>query len=167
MGYDVKMFVGRRCSDISSLMGCFGAYDHNVYESEGKKKFFFYYPDGNTKKKVPKGTLMSRQAYLSEIAKLELCCIGNGYLSKVVQENMVTFDKGDTQLYDMDGNRSIGEDHYGSYRRFVKIDTVIDALEHECANEKNKYRRFIVALNLLKSIKDNFESDVGCLFYGH
>jgi hypothetical protein len=59
----------------------------------------------------------------------------------------------------------IGLDFYGSYRQFVPIDSVIADLEK---GVRDGYRRFVIALTLLKSVCKQFKGEnIGCLFFGH
>jgi hypothetical protein len=99
---------------------------------------------------------------------MDLCKVGHcfgGTCSFAESDGSYAFDP-------FDGNALIGLDDYGNYRKFVPIQEVIDTLQKEIkeANERGEhpYRRFIIALDLLKSLQENFShEELGCLFYGH
>jgi hypothetical protein len=51
------------------------------------------------------------------------------------------------------------------------IKTIDTEITQALDKSEEPYRRFVIALNLLKSIREHFHdyelSQVGCLFYGH
>jgi hypothetical protein len=74
-----------------------------------------------------------------------------------------------------DGNKILGLDGYGDYRKFIPLQEVIDIFNTHIKEAKDKgqvpYRRFVAALALLKGIKSSFKNsdthEIECLFYGH
>jgi len=59
------------------------------------------------------------------------------------------------------------KDNYDDFFGVISIDDMIEALEKDIASEKVPYRRFVIALDMLQSVKKNFQEKVKILTYGH
>ena len=168
MGYELKMYVvnmmqWRSAGKITNI-------DNNVYsvysEETNPKKMYYFLSDGNTKVSLPddyKGTILSENICLT-IGMIDLSC------TDLVDTGICTFEKSDgaAMFNPCNGNEFIGIDPYGDYRSFVPIDTVIKELKEKTADKDYKYRRYTIALAMLKEVKKTFKgSKVGCLFVGH
>lgn len=116
-------------------------------------------------------------AYFSVVAMLDLCKPGHkseiGALSERGQddENIVKRLQGESPfvyLYGLDGNTKFTEDCYGKKFSALPIDEVIEALEHDEAQEK--YWRFAGCISMLKGLKRAWKKRGKALkvvLYGH
>lgn len=179
MGYETTMLVVEKSSSMTHAMAQINELQvndkderivstaHQCYKNGDN---YIYYPDHNTKTPVPLGAIIKEGPYCNVIATLDLSKAGTF-------PGICKFEESDgNYAYDpFDGNKILGLDGYGSYRKFVPLQEVIDLLNSYIKNAKDKgekpYRRFTIALTLLKSIKSSFKNsdthEIGCLFYGH
>lgn len=105
------------------------------------------------------------------IATVDLCKIGDGPMSTLNAKDQ-NRDKGKSYFYADDGNTHITKDLYDAPLRVRSPREVIQALEGEkrISEERGEtfYRRFDVALAMLKRIEETFIHEaVGVLFFGH
>lgn len=173
MGYELKMFVVEKRDLVPDVLVCVGDEVYNLYFEgiDGEYKYC-YYSDNDTKtyfNEKPKIVVSSR--YSSLIAVFDFCKAPG-----LKHTGICKFEESDglgCSIYDpMDGNKYIGLDRYGSYRKFVPIEVVIqdlkEVIEEEIKKGYEPYRRYLVGLDLLNSIRQNFRGDgIGCLFYGY
>lgn len=164
MGYELKMYVVEKSKHCKEIIGLIDGKVYNIFTDINKKdeEELFYYPDHDTKTIVPKGSVLKYDgSYLHIIGMIELSKCGMLDINSVC-----SFENSDgNYMYSDNGNDLIGLDLYGSYRRFIPIEEVIDALKE--SNKKESYRRFDIALAMLKSVKKTFSDNIGCVFFGH
>ena len=68
-------------------------------------------------------------------------------------------------FYADDGNTEITVDRYGKRLKAIPFDIVLKALETDQGNDS--YRRFKVAVDLLRSIKEHAGEQLSVVLYGH
>ena len=168
MGYELKMYVVYKTS--GSSRGKLININNGVYsvysEETNPKNMYYYLSDGNTKVSIDKdykGPIIPEISCLT-IGMLDLCS------TDLNNTGICEFKDSDgcTMFNPCNGNEFIGIDPYGYYRSFVPIDNVIKELKEKTADKTNSYRRYDIALAMLKAIKKTFKgSEVGCLFFGH
>lgn len=168
MGYETRMYVVARSQVAMKREIAFVDNRMVAVFRDKKDKAVYYERDGETKRDLPEDTQTVSAVWGDLIAMFDLSKCGLGPVGRVIDYSVVDLEKTDTYVYEpTDGNELIGEDRYGSFRRFVPIEEVIKALEEEVKDEE-PYRRFVSALALLRSIKQEFTHEVlGCLFYGY
>lgn len=158
MGYEIKLIVGKR------------GYSMKEVERDLTKP----YEDGSgfEYKKDEKGNYIytgRNEIYFQIMGIVELCKIGDGPLSKVVSKSHKLgneFSKVDFVLfYGFDGDEQFSEDKYGDYSWPVPVKEVCAALSQELS-EGEDYRRFVWALALLNSMKNDSEQ-LEVIFWGH
>jgi hypothetical protein len=174
MGYEIKMLVVARSShgmNNASVLIPDDKYGtvYNCYQDKGNDTYY-YYPDHNTKTVVPLDAVIKVGPWCELLAMVEFCKIGS-------MPGICKFEESDgCYVYDpFDGNKILGLDGYGDYRKFVPIQEVIDTIKENIEYVKDKghepYHRFVEALPFLKQIKKSHSkwhpNDIGCLFYGH
>ncbi|MCX5884303.1 MAG: hypothetical protein NT096_00060 [Proteobacteria bacterium] len=179
MGYETKMLVVEKNIGMNhyscmieelhatSTKEQFKKTVYNCFkESDGS---FSYYPD-HTKITVPSGAIVKEGPWCHIIGMVELSKGGTfPGICKFEDSN------GDYVYDPFDGNKILGLDGYGDYRKFVPIQEVINILQEHIkeakAIDQKPYRRYVAALGLLKGIKLSFYNgpthEIGCLFYGH
>lgn len=101
--------------------------------------------------------------YSSVVAEIDLCKIGDGHLYALMLAN--TPKKPRAYVYGLDGNRRFKKDRYGAAMPIMKVADVIKAIEQD--NKKEPYRRFEMALAMLKVFKDSFGDRARVLAFGH
>ena len=141
-----------------------------VIEGEGENAYVYH--------EILKGkddkflTTNRKEVMLDVAAMLDLCCIGSGPLSALVQRSKnKEANKLVYRYYASNGNSTHSEDGYGDHFKPVSLNLVIKALEAECkvldyAQGTKPYHRFVWALGLLNAFKDRGE-DYMVLFEGH
>lgn len=179
MGYETQMIVVEKSSSMTHAMTQINELQttdtkerivSTIHQCYKDGDTYIYYPDHNTKTPVPLGAIIKEGSWCNVIATLDLSKAGSW-------PGICKFEDSDGHYaYDpFDGNKIIGLDNYGSYRKFVPLQEVIDILNTHIKEAKAKghvpYRRFVAALGLLKGVKASFikseNHEVGCLFYGH
>jgi hypothetical protein len=93
--------------------------------------------------------------YLRVIATVELC--KPGYNSKIYSLSHNKDIGTPVFIYGSDGNTKITEDCYSKPLKSIPIADVIKAIKYD--NKHELYRRFIIALELLQSIDENWKGD--------
>lgn len=68
-------------------------------------------------------------------------------------------------IFASDGNTEITKDCYAKRLKAIPLDDVLRAIEEDCANDL--YRRFKVAADLLRSIKQHGPEGMSAFLYGH
>jgi hypothetical protein len=68
-------------------------------------------------------------------------------------------------LYDLDGNTQHTEDHYGNALRAIPVSHVLQALREDAKREP--YRRFLLALPLVRAFKKHFKGNAYAVLYGY
>ena len=157
MGYDVNMIVGE-ASD-----------DGGIFEVATLDM-----------KKIGSGPLMSRlMGHDYDHPDYWLYSNHNGYkfnkaLAKSTETTLYCSGKRKPNKVDEFVNDcwddEIREDQYGEKLKAVPLDEVISLLKEEIKSDgSNPYRRFVLALALLKSVKQGWSSSdrMTVLFYGH
>ena len=181
MGYETTMLIVEKSLSMTQALAQINELQVNGTDERIKKTLYqcykdpkngsySYYPEPNTKTPLPLGATKKEGPYCNVIATIDLSKAGT-------MPGICEFEESDGHYaYDpFDGNKILGLDGYGFYRKFVPLQEVIDLLNSYIKGAKDKgekpYRRFIAALALLKGIKASFKNDssheVGCLFYGH
>lgn len=170
MGYETTMLVVEKSSGMTHAMAQINELQSTnkdehivstVHQCYKEGDTYIYYPDHNTKTTLPLGATIKEGPWCKVIATLDLGKAGSW-------PGICKFEDSDGHYaYDpFDGNKILGLDGYGSYRKFVPLQEIIDLL-----NSYKPYQRFVAALGLLKGIKSSFKNsdshEVGCLFYGH
>jgi hypothetical protein len=163
MGYELKMYVVTRHAQHLTIVNIKDNVYDCYYNYNGDKEKYIYYPTPNQSSIVPKNAKRINGRFCLVIGMIDLCNCAD----KFKNMSICKFEESDgCFIYSPDdGNKLVGLDNYGDYRRFVPIDNVLKELKD---NEKD-YQRFTIAIALLESIKKTFSEreDVGCLFYGH
>ena len=98
--------------------------------------------------------------YFSPIAMVDLCKCGEGDFEKLRRSSAISQEEENEPrpyFYASDGNTKVLEDLYGYRLVLLDVKDVIKAIESD--QEKWKYRRFTLALNLLKSALEDFPTD--------
>jgi hypothetical protein len=167
MGYELKMYVVEKGTGNRGFVFINGDRVSHCFEELGNtrnapKEGHSYHLDG-IPTPVPKTSIVLKSTYCSVLAMLDLCCCQLPFAP------VVPFEKSDgCYMYENDGDTLVGLDECGDYRSFISLDTVLKGIRK--ANESSPYRRFDIAIALLKSVKKGFKSNIdniGCLFYGH
>lgn len=99
--------------------------------------------------------------YVSIIAEIDLCksCFYDTWLNKETDTHKVF-------IYGTDGDTEISKDRYGNQLFSIDPSKVLDMME--AANKKEKYRRYMAAIPLLKSLIKTFKGEnLTCILYGH
>lgn len=104
--------------------------------------------------------------WFNVIGMVDIC--KPGYESQIyklaVDKESWTFQQ-KVYFYGSDGNTQINKDKYGEELKTFPIDIVIAALEKDI---KANYRRFNIALDFLKSIKENWkDQEVSVILFGY
>jgi len=157
MGYDVNMIVGE------------ASHDGGIFEVATLDM-----------KKIGSGPLMERlTGHDYDHPDHWLYAGHNGYkFNEAVAASTETtlYSEGERRPNEVDKfvvdlwNDEIREDQYGEKLKAVPIDEVISLLREEIkSDESNPYRRFVLALALLESVKEGWSSSerMTVLFYGH
>ncbi len=171
MGYETKMFVISRSTLSPTELGLVDNRVVQVYQDrvvqvyqdkDTEPDYFYYAEDGNTRKRFPTGNSIIKAQWGQLIGMLDLCKCGRD------TGGTCNFEDGDIFIYSEDGDNPVGLDAYGAYRKFVPIDEAIAYFEKELEGEY-QYRRFTVALAMLKAVKEGWEGaeEVGVCYYGH
>lgn len=165
MGYELKMFIVKKSFPCTSIrLGLIDGKVYNVFEREVEGvEEMYYYPDGNTRAIVPfNAHVIYRSSFMDIIGMVDLCKPTYLNISSICKFE----DSDGTYMYGLNGGTLIGLDSYGDYRRFVPLDKCIKAMKE--SNEDNPYRRYDIALAMMKAVKKGFKGDdIGCVFYGH
>jgi len=162
MGYEVKLLIGQTHEEETDYKKA----DKPVIDNNA---LYWPYLEDEKGEWIPSGRT---KTWFSLMATLDLCKIGDGPLSKLVEKAKIKAKKPKHFYYVyLDGNTEEEEDCYGDHFKPVEIAEVIKALEQEQALEaskgENRYRRFVWALGLLKAIQSQDGEHVKVLFYGH
>jgi hypothetical protein len=97
-------------------------------------------------------------------AMFELCKPGyDSEISKLCGDPNVGYEP--VFFYCTDGNTAITVDCYGKRLKAIPIDDALKALETDQGNDG--YRRFKIAVDLLKSIKEHAGEQLSVILYGH
>jgi hypothetical protein len=158
MGYEITLIVGKS----SSVRGPERVDDLSKPFSDGS---------GYEWKKDENGiplTTGRQEIFFMTMAEINLCKIGSGHLSVLVDSTHKMGDKDSKNAWYIygttDGNKSAKEDKYGDKLYPVPISDVLDALKADHASDN--YRRFRWAIALLESMKDDPEK-LEVIFWGH
>jgi len=169
VGYENRMRLVRPFHD--KPMDELKRSDTPVIEGEGENAYV-YYPV-LTKPNSKKFLTTDRKEVLLEVAAmLDLCNVGGGPLSELINRSKNKDTKNLIYTYyASNGNTTHSEDSYGASFKPVSISLVIKALEKECkvldyAGGTKPYHRFVWALALLKGFTDRGE-DWMVLFEGY
>lgn len=167
MGYELTLMV---VSKSRYPHGSIALIEDRVYIAYEKDGGLIYYSGPNTAAPVPPESKVFRDSSWCEVVSvLELCKCG------LENSGICKFEESDGHYayLPFNGNDLIGIDCYGSYRKFVPIQYVIDEMADNIREIKSKgetpYRRYVSALAHLKSVKRSFTKmdNMGCLCYGH
>lgn len=103
------------------------------------------------------------QAGVLPIAIIDLAVMGYGSETFELEQNAEGVN---AYFYSWDGNTRVTEDMYGKQLKVIELETMIAAMRKDA---KSKYRRAVIALNTLKTIRENFSEgeNVVALLYGH
>ena len=102
-------------------------------------------------------------AFASVVAEIDLCKIGDGKMSDL--HTASTPLKPRAYVYGLDGDTQFKLDRYDKPLSVMEVDDVIKAIEHD--NKTEKYRRFTMALAMLKVFRKEFGKEAKVLGYGH
>ena len=159
MGYETTLYIVEkyaflRPADVTLVNG---KTVHQVYN-----KTRYYLEDGNTKVEVKNPvTVSSYTCHMLAMIDMRKMGLSLGSICK--------FEESDVHCYRPDnGNAYLGLDGYGDYRKFVPLTTAIELMQEE--SKKDNYRRYKIALALMKSIKSAFKpnlENIGVLEYGY
>jgi hypothetical protein len=172
MGYEVRMMVVEKTGTEYETCRV-GNQIRMVWREDGQfmQTQKYYFNDNNTKTMLPPETKTIKGNDCHIISMIDLCDTGECYC---YIDSICKFEDSDGSIvYDpFNVNKMIGLDHYNDYRNFVPIKVVLKMLNKAVRKSKAKgeapYRRFLVAIAMLRSIKKTFTNDkIGCLFYGH
>ena len=106
---------------------------------------------------------VSGDGYASVVAEIDLCKIGDGNLYALMLAN--TPKKPQAYVFGLDGNRKFKKDRYDKPMPIMEVDDVIEAISKD--NKREPYRRFEIALAMLRVFKDKFGEEARVLAFGH
>jgi hypothetical protein len=163
MGYELKLMVIRRSKSLGKekivLLGeeVFNAFNHDEDNDR-----YYYYPDGDSKTYVTDEPMIdSEPGLLLSIFELHKPGSGDGF-------GICSFKEADGHTCSVytpfDGNKLVGLDSYGDYRKILTLSDTITRLEdiHPC------YYAVTDALTYLRRLQKTFKDDsIACMFYGH
>ena len=167
MGYETTLYIVEKYSSlhpantivVKGQNGCASTV-HQVYNKEGKD--FYYLEDGNTRVEVKNPvTVPSHTCHVLAMIEMSKMGIGLGSICKFEDSHVHCFRP-------CNGNAYLPLDPYGDYRNFVPIQQAIDIIAE--VNKTAKYRRFDMALAIMRSVKRGFKANlanIGILEYGH
>lgn len=165
MGYELKLLVVQRLTGLSKdkivLVGKDVYHAYNLDEKDKDK--YYYYPDGDTKIYVSDEPMIeSEDSLLLSLFNLHKLGSGKDF-------GIRTFIEADGQtcsVYDpFDGNKLVGLDSYGDYRKILTLEETIELLSSLGMDEFYAVR---TALDYLRYLAETFKDDsIGCMFYGH
>jgi len=101
--------------------------------------------------------------YSPVVAEIDLKKIGSGALYALHVDS--TPAKPKAYVYGLDGNTKFSEDMYGKPLSIMEVGAVIKAIEAD--NKRESYRRFDLALAMLREFQKHFGEDARVLGYGH
>ena len=103
------------------------------------------------------------RVYFLEIGQLDLCKVGMGEL--VIENDP---DAINCFIWASDGNTQLTEDDHGDPIRAIPLKAAILKLKR-LVKVADPYRRYVIALAMLKAIDDTFieDEDVYVAFYGY
>jgi hypothetical protein len=176
MGYETKMLVVIKSPQQTQTLAMISEIRINKKDESIVQEIFqcykehdgsyTYYPKA-IKTPLPSGAIIKEGPWCRVIAMLDFSKAGTW-------PGICKFEDSDGHYaYNpFDGNKVLGLDGYGYYRKFVPLQDVIEILQNNInyskENNRPPYYLFMAALGLLEGLKDNvLYNDMGCLFYGH
>ena len=121
---------------------------------------------------------VSSSGFISSIAEVDLCKIGDDRIDQLVQDSQnpeKNISGKPVYFYGADGNTQITEDRYGKRMYPVSAKVVLNTFKKEMKENKEsaEYRRYKMALVLLESVVKNFSKKLNSydhpyvIFFGH
>lgn len=111
---------------------------------------------GNGKKKNP--------AYFNPYAMVDLAVVGNTAYNELQKLKDNSFLH--AYFYAPNGNTKVMKDSYDDALKVIPFDKVLEILKK--SNKKEKYRRFDMAIALMKAMVGKFSTDeLGVVLFGH
>jgi len=169
MGYELKLLVLRRLTGISKekivLVGneVYSAYpDPDSVKSAYNLREYYYYPDGDTKTYVKDEPMIDSEGAIL-ISMFDLHKLGSD-----ADFGICSFEDANGKtcsVYDpFDGDKFIGLDRYGSYRKILTLDKALKLLE----GTQPGFYAVETALSYLRAMAETFkDGSIGCMFYGY
>lgn len=175
MGYETKMLIvrkshrgglGTKLAKVETLVINNG---DETRETEIVQVYYdmpdeFYYYKNNKSLPLPKGTAIKEGVWCQVVAMIEFSKMGSW-------PGICSFEDSDgTYVYDpFDGDKIIGLDPYGDYRKFVPIKEILNYVREIKSKLKEPNYLIASAEALLSSfaLVNNGYDEFGCLFYGH
>jgi len=163
MGYEVKLFVVRLLSLDADKIVLNGQDVYDVFQTDSEEGGFYYYRDGCTKVRVTNEPMITAKPALI-VSMFEL-----GKIGETDSLGICKFEEADGKTCSVytpsDGNKLLGIDPYGDYRKVVPLDKVIAMLEKMVDKYSYVVESALVSLKVLQS--NDIKQSLACIFYGH
>lgn len=163
MGYEIKLIIGRltgMCQDFSKVIDSNGENWYSCYNDD-EASGYIGYKHGENKISLPNPS--HKAAYLVEFARIDLC--KPGYDSEILKLKSDTKGLMSCYIYHNSQNNGDPVDCYGDFLHAFKINDIIQALEVD--SSETLYKRFDIALDLLRSINFRYNEDIFVTMWGY